>query len=228
MNGSVFFRFKNGSTFLHRMGSVKKLLLMVLLSLLSFYVPPFFAVFLYFALILFSAVYLKFSFSEIFTDSIPCIIYAATLYAVCLLSNFTVLCKGEIQEVFFKKLIFILTPEKKFFSMSIHLFLSVEVTSVFYRTTSPHSFNQAFRKIENFVTKKNQTPVADCLAFTINFIPRIARLWTCLDNAWKARGGKKNVRRISKLTPTLFKTAMSDAYKKSLARMNRENLYVNE
>ncbi len=230
MYGTIFFRYKSGSSFLHKTQPVLKLLLMILLSVFSFYLNPLLAVLIFFFVILFSLFYLKFSFKEIFTDNLPSIFYSLMLYMICLFSNFIFLFKGDFQSFqiqnlqnnFFGKLIFVLTPDENFFSMSIHLALSVEICSVFYRTTSQMQFNQAFSSIEHFLGKKDKTPVADTLSLTISFIPRIARLWNQIDFAWKARGGNKNITKISKLTPILFKTAMNDAYKKSFAKMNRE------
>lgn len=233
MYGTIFFRYKSGSSFLHKMQAVLKLCLMLFLSIFSFYLNSFIALVIYLAAILFSAFYLRFTFKEILTDNLPSIFYAFMLYLICVISNLIFWIKGDFQTLqnsqilnlqndFFKKVIFVFTPDKKFFPMSIHLSLSVEICSIFYRTTSQVQFSQAFSSIEHFLTKKDKTPVADTLSLTISFIPRIAKLWNQIDFAWKARGGNKNVRRISKLTPILFKTAMNDAYKKSLAKLNRE------
>lgn len=230
MYGTIFFRYKSGSSFLHKAQPVLKLLLMILLSVFSFYINPLPALLIFFFVILFSLFYLKFTFKEIFTDNLPSIFYSLMLYMICLFSNFIFLFKGDFQNLqiqnlqnnFFGKLIFVLSPDENFFSMSIHLALSVEICSVFYRTTSQIQFNQAFSSIEYFLSKKDKTPVADTLSLTINFIPRIARLWNQIDFAWKARCGNKNITKISKLAPILFKTAMNDAYKKSFAKMNRE------
>ena len=230
MSGTVFFRYKNGSSFLHKMPPVLKLLLMIAFCVLAFYVPANCALFLYIALIFFAVFYLKFTLKEILADNIPSLIYVLTLYLICLLSNFYALINPEIEKnflplknEFFTKLIFVLTPDEKFFPSGIHLCLSVQISSIFYRSTSPLQFNSAFKQIEHFVFRREKTPVAETLSLTINFIPGIARLWNRIDSAWISRGGKKNVKRISSLTPILFKTAMSDAYKKSLAKMNREN-----
>lgn len=219
---STFFHYKKGTTLLHKMPPVIKLVVMLLLSIGAFYVPVIPACILYFVILVLTKAYFKFSAGEIFSDSKPAIVYVIMLYLVCLVSNIVYVIKnGFLEGSFGFYLLQLFQPDDKFLSMAIHLCLSLAITSVFFRTTTILQFSDGFWQIEKFFTNGKSSVVSTTLSLTITFIPRIAAFWNRLCFAWKSRGGKEGVIKIKKLTPALFKTSMNEAYQKSLARMNR-------
>ena len=118
-------------------------------------------------------------------------------------------------------LLLLLVPADEYRSLFVRLCLSLEISSLLYRTTSLGSFSDGFSAIERALTRREETPVADLLSLTITFIPRLLLFWQRIDLAWKARGGTPSVRRIVVLTPLLFRLGMHEAWQKALTRENR-------
>lgn len=220
---SVFFHYKQGRTVLHRMPSVPKILIMLCLTIGAFYIPAIISAVLYVLLLILAFTYFKLTIKDVWSDNKPAFVYALFLYLVSFVSNIIFICKnGFLPETIKHPVLQIIQPEKIFFPMAIHLCLSLQITSLFFRSTTILQFTDGFASIEGFFTRKHRTPVADILSLTITFIPRIAAFWQRLCYAWKSRGGKKSVKKITKLAPLLFKNSMEEAYRKSLARMNRQ------
>lgn len=218
----AFFHYKKGNSILHKLPPVVKLFLMLIFSIAAFYVPAKISVLIYVLIFVLALVYFKFSFKELFSDNKPAFFYAVMLYLVDFVSNVIFICKNGFFEVtFLARFLQIVKPNSDFLGLVIHVALSLQITSIFFRTTTNLQFNEAFSKIETFITKKENSPLATTLSLTITFIPRIAAFWQRLCYAWTSRGGKENLGKIQKLTPQLFKTSMHEAYQKSLARMNR-------
>ncbi len=208
-NSGTFFSYRAGNTFMHKIHPVAKVLLMILLALGAFWVPPLPALIAWVALILFSFLVLKFSPKEILTDISPALAYCFFFYSVSVLLN--VIEKNTPVYI----------PNSQYIATLSHLALSLEVSSVFYRTTTSSQFAQGFRSIEHALTKKEETPFADNLSLTMIFLPRLASFWKRISSAWKARSGKSNTRRIRILVPVLFRVSMHEAYTKALAMENR-------
>ncbi|MBR1721613.1 MAG: hypothetical protein IJ727_03880, partial [Treponema sp.] len=115
----------------------------------------------------------------------------------------------------------IFIPDLTYLPLLSHLALAVEITSVFFRTTSYSQFKEGFATIESFITRKKTTDFSDMLALTLSFIPRISAFWARLSLAYSARGGKDSVYKAVKLFPKLFHLSMREGYEKSLAIQNR-------
>ncbi len=208
-NTSTFFSFRAGNTFMHKLPPALKIILMTLLALAAFWVPTVPAFITWGSLIVFSFFVLSFKAKEILIDIKPSLIYALLFYSASILLN-------VIEQ---KTQVFI--PDSQYLATLSHLALSLEITSLFYRTTTTSQFTQGFRNIEQSVTKKNKTPFADSLSFTLVLVPRIASFWKRICSAWSSRGGKANVSRIKTLVPVLFRVSMEEAYHKTLAQQNR-------
>ena len=213
MEGTSFFKYRPGKTFLHSIPSWIKIILMLILAIAAFYTPLIPALVLWLILIAFSFFILRFSFREILSDLSPTLIYASMLYIASLIINISQASNFSAK---------VLIPGKQNMELFSHMALSIEISSIFYRTTSPMSFRQGFSQIEGSLRRSDRTPLADALSLTISFIPGLAAFWHRADNAWKARCGKKGIKRILVLTPLLFRTGMRNAYQKSLALQNRE------
>ncbi len=204
---------------MHRLNPAVKIVLMIIFAVAAFYVPVVPSLVIYFFLIVFSMVFLHFRAREILVDMRPVLIYLILLYAVSLVMNLVLFWGSDTKGMAEIGMIFI--PDLSYASLLMHLALSMEITSIFYRTTSILEFNRGFSDIERFISHKDDTPFADVLSLTITFIPRLVSYWYRIDNAYKAREGKNDIRRILVLTPVLFRTGMREAYLKALARENR-------
>ncbi len=195
---------------------------MISLAIGAFYVPPLVALAVYVFLIIFSLAFLRLSPKEILKDNFPALSYAALLYAISIFLNAINFFKFFPNENILKEALKIFIPRTSYVPLLLHLALSLELTSVFFKTTSVMQFNYGFRSIEHFFTRKERTPLADELSLTLTFIPRLTDFWLSLNLAWKARGGKDSPEKILKLTPALFKFSMNEAYTKAMAKENRE------
>ncbi len=223
MEGARFFHYRQGTSFLHRLPAALKIILMVLLAIGAFYVPPLAGLILWGMLIFCSVLLLGFTVKEALCDQKPALAYFFMIYAASLILHGIIFAQSiqagnalPPQEI--AKL---LLPDSAYLPLLVHLGLSLEISSLFYRTTSTMQFHEGFACIERSITRRKETPFADLLALTITFIPRIAAFWRQIDTAWQARGGKKSISRVTSLIPVLFRVSLREAYGKALARQNR-------
>ena len=226
MENAQFFHYKTEKTFLHSVPPAVKILLIIVLALVAFYLPVRACLALYPVLILFSALFLKFRPSEIYSDAKPVLAYFFLLYLATILlninnhlSSLTYPLSG-LSSVFtgFSK---VFVPNLTYLPLLAHLALSLEITSIFYRTTSRSQFKDGFAAIESFITRKDTSPLSDTLSLAMSFIPKISVFWARLSRAWEARGGNKSPFKATCLFPKLFQAAMKEGYEKSLAIQNR-------
>lgn len=213
MQYTGFFRYQTGSSFLHRLHPVIKIILLFTLALSSFALPVKWALCAWAFFICF-AIFLRFSPVDILNDLFPAFLYALMVYGASILSN--VLTHSADQS-----LIPLFYFNMQYLPLLVHLSLSLEITSIFYRTTSSLEFHQGFSQIEQFFTRKKESPWADSLSLTLTFVPEIVHNWQKIELAWKSRGGKNNIRKIITLVPLLFRVSFHSAYQKALALENR-------
>ncbi|MCR4822776.1 MAG: hypothetical protein K5873_07880 [Treponema sp.] len=226
MENPAFFHYKSQKTFLHKLNPALKIFLIILLAVIAFYLPVKICLFAWPALILFSFIFLHFRPHEILSDTKPVITYVFLLYfATILLNLFTHIADltfpPESRLDFFMGISKIFIPNTTYLPLLAHLALSLEITSIFYRTTSQGQFKEGFAAIETFITRKDTALLSDTLALTLSFIPRISTFWTRLNRAWASRGGKNTLTKAFYLFPKLFHRAMREGYEKSLAIQNR-------
>ena len=220
MENAQFFHYKTQTTFLHKIPAWIKILLIVSLAIVAFYLPVKICLIAYPILILFSLTALRFSVSEIWSDAKPIIAYLFLLYFATILLNLADYISnlhGEAASGFPG----VFVPNLTYLPLLAHLSLSLEITAIFYRTTSHGQFKDGFGAIEMFVTRKDSAPFSDMLALALSFIPRISTFWARLQRAWLSRGGKNSLTKILALFPKLFHVAMREGYEKSLAIQNR-------
>ncbi len=220
MSETQLFHYKCTNTILHRLPAWLKIILMLVLAGLSFYVPLQIGFYVWLLIILFAFFVLKFSIKEIAVDLKPSITYFIMIYSASLILNIMTFISTQ-KAVSTNAVIQILVPDRTYLSLFMHLGLSMQITSLFYRTTSTVQFNEGLSTIERIITRKQTTPFADIIALTITFIPRLSIFWHQIENAWKARSGKEKIGKITTLAPILFRVSMHEAYLKALARQNR-------
>lgn len=222
MEGASFFHYRTGKTFLHKTNPAIKIILMVILAFAAFYVPPLPGIIIWATIMLISVIFLHFTWREVFTDSKPMFTYLFLVYTASIILNLVLYFGGETENWHWYSFFM---PSTDYIPLLVHLCLSMEITSVFYRTTSILDFRTGFRSIENVLNpkarKNGEYTVSDLLCLTINFIPSIARYYQKLDLSWKARGGNKSIRKITCIVPGLFRKSMEDAQRKTSALQAR-------
>ena len=228
MESATFFRYKTQKTFLHSVPPAAKISLILALALVAFHLPVKICIVSYIILLIFSAIFLRFRPSEIFSDQKPTLAYIFLLYFATILLNlanhFSALAYplsswNEVFRDFYK----IFIPNLTYLPLLAHLALSLEITAIFYRTTSHGQFKDGFSDIEKFITRKDTAPLSDTLALALVFIPRISVFWARLERAWASRGGKNSLSKAISLFPKLFHVSLREGYEKSLAIQNRAN-----
>ncbi|MBO6219816.1 CbiQ family ECF transporter T component [Treponema sp. UBA3813] len=226
MEKAQFFHYKTQETFLHKVPAWIKILLIISLAILAFYLPVKICLVAYPVLILFSMTALRFHISEVWSDAKPVIAYIFLLYFATILLNLAnhfskIVFPVSSWEEVYGGLSRVFIPNLTYLPLLAHLALSLEITSIFYRTTSHGQFKDGFAAIESFITRKDEAPLSDTLALALSFIPRISTFWARLNRAWLSRGGKDSIFKALSLFPKLFHVAMREGYEKSLAIQNR-------
>ena len=226
MENAQFFHYKTQKTPLHKIPAWIKIILIIALALTAFYLPVKICLIAYPILILFSALLLRFTISEIYSDAKPTITYTFLLYIAGILLNLSnhfasINYPVESWSEVYSGISRIFIPNLTYLPLLAHLALSLEITSIFYRTTSHGQFKEGFSTIEMFITRKDSAPLSDSLALAISFIPKISTFWNRLEKAWISRGGNNSLLKVFSLFPKLFHVSMREGYEKSLAIQNR-------
>lgn len=222
IEGSRFFHYRTGNTFLHKTPAWIKVLLIPLLAVIAFNLSVQAGLTAWLC-VLILALFLHFTPKEIINDLKPAFFYFILLYNTSLLSNISAwneMANGRI--ITLEEFTALFRFEPRYALFFVRMGLSLSITSVIYRTTSNIQFRQGFATIEQTLTRSDQSRFADLLGMTLTFIPRIVTYWQRIDTAWKARGGKNSLRKLITLTPRLFSVSLNDAYEKARAIENRK------
>lgn len=106
--------------------------------------------------------------------------------------------------------------------MLLRLLCAIEVTSVFFRTTSTFEIRESLQSIEKAVTFGHSSLVASSM-FTLflSFIPQIFATWSALDLSYRARSSKRGPTKAFVLLPLLISMSIKRASTTYLALLNR-------
>lgn len=201
-----------------------KLLVLFILIILLLHIELKLAIILFFTLIAISLL-LGFSLESQVRDFRPIVIYIFFLYLVNVLINFS-LAKSFSRELFI--------PTNSISLSMVRLLVTVQLASLFYKTTTSSQLKFSLEHLEVFLRKllrknpflRKRVSVKPSMTFTftlvIAFIPRLFSLWNQLRLAWQARGGSVGLSMIPTLFPQLLALAFSDAENTWQAILNRE------
>ena len=225
------FSYKPGKSIFHKMPAWLKILLIPVVSLIVFNLPPLVSVI--FVILQFAAAcFLHFSIREQLCDLKPVILYGFLLYlagfiAVFLSTSFTpeikqdwnffAVLKATIKAVF-------LNYETLF--QLIKLFALMQAASIIFKTSTSLEIRDGVGKIEFVIRKalhlKAKNRLTNTISMFVCFIPLVYKIWERSKLTWKARGGKKNIRMYLKLLPVLFSVGMKEAWNMARAMSARE------
>lgn len=201
-----------------------KLLVLFILLILLLHIELKLTIILFFTLIAISLL-LGFSLESQVRDFRPIVIYIFFLYLVNVLINFS-LAKSFSRELFI--------PTNSISLSMVRLLVTVQLASLFYKTTTSSQLKFSLEHLEVFLRKllrknpflRKRVGVKPSMTFTftlvIAFIPRLFSLWNQLRLAWQARGGSVGLSMIPTLFPQLLALAFSDAENTWQAILNRE------
>ena len=225
MTQNTAFSYKQGSSFLHRCPAWIKILVIPIISLLFFYLPPSFAVCLIALQTLVSFV-LGFTAREQLIDLRPVIYYSIFLLLVKLFGSIAVAVSDGVffwQEIsqlftffcdFFKS-------EKETGILIMKLFCVMQSAAIVFKTSTSLQIREGLETIELKIRRLFHLPakanIADALAVFICFIPQVSKNWQQAKLAWRARGGKSGLKMLIVLLPVFFSVGMKQAYNSARA-----------
>ena len=186
------FSYKQGNSFLHRCPALVKILLIPVVSIAVFKLPPAAALLL---IIVQTAlgIALHFTLRELFCDLKAVIYYAAILiFAKLIGAAFS----KQLPQDFLPTLLLLLK-----------LFCVLQTASLVFKTSTSLQLRQAF----------GNNAFSETLGLFICFIPQVSKNWEQIKNSWYARGGKKSIRMLCVLLPVLFSVGMKQAWNSARA-----------
>jgi len=221
------FKYKTLKGPLHKLPPMLKLFLLLPLSIFCLALPSFWLCIGIITAVI-TAFLCRFTLREQLTDLKPAALYAALMYAISVLSNLYNYFYGESVAVnyFFSSVIL---PTPSFLSIALRLTLIIQLSALLFRATSAIEIREClhnigrflrriFSKIPFFGKRISQRPrFAENISVFIMFIPEIFLIWSNIDLAWKARGGKQNFKKIKMLVFTLIALSFEKAALKARA-----------
>jgi biotin transport system permease protein len=208
LRAQSIFRYKTIKGPLHKLPALLKLFLLLPLSVFCMSLPPKHLIFGIITAVLF-AFFCKFSIREQLTDLKPAVFYAALMYALSVFSalwDYFPKMDGPIFVVF--------TPQTEFIRIALRLFLIIQISALFFRTTSSMEIRDSLRVIF-------PPAIANNISLFLSFIPEIFTLWSKINAAWKVRGGKNGFNKIKTTVFILISLSMEKANAKSRAMAAR-------
>jgi biotin transport system permease protein/energy-coupling factor transport system permease protein len=144
------------------------------------------------------------SLREQLTDFTPVFYYAILMYALSVFSNLSENFKLMPVNQFLPA---ILIPNADFIRITLRLALIVQISALFFRTTSPLEIREAVR--------------LEIISLFLCFIPEIFKTWTNINLAWKSRGGGQGIYKIKTLIFVLITLSLEKAAVKAKALQAR-------
>jgi len=192
------FMYKTKKGLLHKVPAVVKLLLLLPLSFFCMSLPP-----LWLAAGVFSAVIASFicglSLYDQITDLKPAFFYSLLMYALSVYSNFF----NNFSHINTGNFFIFFIPDNEYLRIILRLALIVQISALLFRTTSSLEIREVV---------KLQT-----VSLFLCFIPEIFKIWTSVNLAWKARGGKDGIKKIKTVLFVLISLSFEKAALKSKA-----------
>ncbi len=223
------FSYKQGNSIIHRCPAWIKILIIPIINLLFFKLPPLF-VFALFVLQMLLSFLLRFSLREQLSDLKAVVFYAILLIFTKLIAAIAVIFSNRCFNLpEFSQLpggiINFLLSEKETWILLLKLFCVMQSASIIFKTSTSLELREGLAKIElflrrPFLSKKKtvvSTPVSEAVAIFICFIPQVSKNWTQAKLAWQARGGKRNFKMLYVLLPVFFSVGMKQAYNSARA-----------
>ena len=223
---STLFSYKSGSSFLHKTPAWCKILFVPVISVLTLCLPPWFCLIIIGVQFVLACV-LRFTPREQFSDVRPVFYYTILLFFVKIIGIFVEMFKPGFAETFTTDADFFIhakefllwfcahftwQTEKETILMLLKIFCLMQTASLMFKTSTSLQIREGFEKMEFFVRRSPQTPIATALSMFVNFIPMVAQIWAQSQKAWLARGGKKGIKMYITLLPVLFSIGMKKAW----------------
>jgi len=224
------FKYKTVKGPLHRLPAMAKLFILLPLSGFCMSVSP---AWLGAGIILLTltAFLCGFTLREQLTDLKPAALYAFLMYTLSVFStSLENLNNMPSQDMAFAALI----PREDFLRIALSLAVVLQLSALLFRTTSSVEIREGLLAIERFIRRAfSRLPLlgkqvsvrprfAQNITLFLCFIPEIFQIWSSIDMAWKARGGKQGWARVKVLCFALISLSFEKAALKAKALEARE------
>ncbi len=231
MTNETAFSYKQGNSFLHRCPAWVKIILIPVISVGIFYLPPYFVVALI-ALQTLVSFLLHFTLREQVRDLKAVFYYAVFLIFVKIIGNLlAAISMGSLASfevsVFLQVLLDFLVSEKETWLLLLKLFCVIQTASLIFKTSTSLQIREGLEVMELAVRRslhlkplvddRPNAPIAQAVSLFICFIPQVSKNWQQAERAWKARGGRKSLRMFAVLLPVFFSVGMKQAYNSARA-----------
>ncbi|QTQ11663.1 hypothetical protein HRI96_05265 [Treponema parvum] len=198
----ILYGYRIGNSFLHKIPAGIKLLAILVWSVCILYAPAAACAAFFLILILF-ALKAEIPFSLLTADLTPIFYYGILLYVTSALSKKNFM--PSLSDVIF----------------CFRLLTMLMMSSILFRTTTPLELKSALEEIEIFVRKKlrlkPKAEISVMFSYFLLFLPRIFTIWNDISRAYKARGGKNDIKKIFVLFPILISLSIHKAWNTALA-----------
>ena len=227
----AIFSYNKRDSIIHKTPAILKLLILFCVPLITYFTPLVYHAGL-FALALFLVLLAKIPLKSFLRDLRPIIYYCIFILIIDVLTillfdktpmPISTELSAELEESVNPTLnFFSILKEKGNFLLMSRLVVSMAYTSIFFRTTSHLEMRQSLEKIESCITfGHSKLTFSKAFALFLNFLPQLFAIWNSLDLAWRARGGKRTVRKIIALLPVFISLSLKKANQTLLALKNR-------
>ena len=225
IRAQAVFRYKTVKGPLHKLPAMLKFFLLLPLSLFAMSLQ---SLWLAAGIIaaLAAAFLCGFTLREQLTDLKPAVFYAALMYA---LSTFSTLFENWGMMPITSLAALAIIPRPDFLRITLRLALIVQISALLFRTTTSVEIREGLGAVEQFVRLKlSRLPLlgkrislrphfAENISLFLCFIPEIFAVWTSVNLAWKARGGKQGLAMIKTLIFVLISLCFERAALKARA-----------
>jgi len=221
------FKYKTIRGPLHKLPVMLKIFLLLPLSIFCLALPSFWLCAGIITAVI-TAFICRFSLREQLTDLKPAVIYAVLMYVLSIFTNlFNYVNVTQLS--FHCSLLSVLCPHPDFLRIALRLTLIIQLSALLFRTTSSIEIRECLCNIEYFIksifTKlplfnKNislRSRFSENISVFLMFIPEIFTIWSNIDLAWKARGGKQDLKKIKMLIFVLITLSFEKAALKAKA-----------
>jgi len=227
----LVFKYKTVKGLLHKLPAMLKLFILLPLSGLCLSASPLMLGVGIIFLIL-TAFLCRFTLCEQLTDIKPAAIYALLMYALSLFSTLI----EKWNEVMIENLTAALIPRQDFLQIALSLAVVMQLSALFFRTTSSMEIRESLLTIERFLRSvfshlpffgKHISPnprLAQSITLFLCFIPEIFQTWSSINLAWKARGGKQGWKKIKTTVFVLITLSFEKASVKEKALAARDRI----
>jgi len=201
--GNMVFKYKTIKGPLHKVPAVIKLLLLLPLSVFCMSLSPL-RLGIGILLLFFAAFICGLSLRDQLTDIKPALFYAVLMYALSVFSNIIDNCNiFNIKLIEINQFDKIFIPDLEYLRVSLRLALIVQISALLFRTTSALEIREVVR--------------SEIITLFLCFIHEIFKIWSSVNLAWKARGGKEGVKKIRTIVFAVISLCFEKAALKSKA-----------